>query len=382
MHVCFALTSPFALNAFVAPAIRALLARGDSVTVIVNAGAGNLVEDIRGDIEIVDLEIARMIAPLRDLAALRALFHLFRARRFDIVHSVTPKAGLLAMMAARLAGVPIRIHTFTGQVWATRRGAMRWLLRTLDWLLAKCASALLVDSASQLDFLSDEKIAAKERLTVLASGSICGVDTNRFKPMPQARERVRAELGLPISAVLILYVGRMHSDKGLCELVQAFTSVAEGFPDTHLLLVGPDEGGLKSALDFAGTSRLRIHLVGLTDEPERYMAAADLFCLPSYREGFGLSLIEAAAAGLPSVASRIYGLTDAVVDGVTGLLVSPKNVNALAQALELLLSKPELRSQMGQAARQRAEQEFSQGIVVKAWLAFYEKQLSRKSIKP
>lgn len=381
MHVCFALTSPFALNAFVAPAIRALLARGDSVTVIVNAGAGDLVEDIRGDIEIVDLEIARTIAPLRDLAALRALFDLFRARRFDIVHSVTPKAGLLAMMAASLAGVPIRIHTFTGQVWATRRGAMRWLLRILDWLLAKCASALLVDSPSQLEFLADEKIAAKERLTVLASGSICGVDTSRFKPMPQARENVRAELGLDGSAVLILYVGRMHSDKGLCELVQAFTSVAEGFADTHLLLVGPDEGGLKSALDFAGKSRPRIHLVGLTDVPERYMAAADLFCLPSYREGFGLSLIEAAAAGLPSVASRIYGLTDAVVDGVTGLLVSPKNVNALAQAFELLLSRPDMRSEMGLAARQRAENDFSQKILVDAWLGFYDMQLSRNLIK-
>lgn len=381
MRVCFVLTSPFAVNAFVAPTIRALLARGDSVTVVVNARAGTVAEDIRSGIEIVDLEIARAIAPLRDLAALRSLFDLFRTRRFDIVHSVTPKAGLLSMMAARLAGVPVRIHTFTGQVWATRRGPMRWLLRSLDWVLAKCATALLVDSRSQLEFLSDAKIAPRKRLTVLASGSICGVDTDRFKPAPHERETVRAELGVAAHADLLLYVGRMHSDKGLTELTQALSKIAPHFPNAHLLMVGPDEGGLMPALDAALESRSRIHVVGLTDQPERYMAAADVFCLPSYREGFGLSLIEAAAAGLPCVASRIYGLTDAVVDGVTGLLVPARNVDALAQALELLLSRPDMRSEMGLAARRRAENDFSQKILVDAWLAFYENQLARNSIK-
>jgi glycosyltransferase involved in cell wall biosynthesis len=382
MRICFVLTAPFALNAFVAPAIRSLLAKGWQVTAVVDAGSGAIAEDIAPKIEIVDLKIARAISPLQDLHALWALLQLFRSREFDIVHSVTPKAGLLAMMGARLAGVSVRIHTFTGQVWATRRGPIRWLLRALDRFLAKCASALLVDSASQREFLMSQGIASSERLTVLGSGSICGVDTNRFRPMPQERDRVRTALGLAADAVLLLYVGRMHPEKGLTELTQAFSKVAALFPDAHLLMIGPDEGGLQPALDAsADSSRARIHVVGLTNEPERYMAAADIFCLPSYREGFGLSLIEAASVGLPCAATRIYGLTDAVVDGVTGLLVTPRSVEALAQALEIFLSKPSLRAEMGRAARQRVEKDFSQQILVEAWLSFYEYQLSQSSTK-
>ena len=374
MRICFVLTTPFALNAFVAPAIRALLARGDKVTVVVNAGAGPIAADIVGTIEIVDLEIARPIAPLRDLSSLLALFRLFRDQRYDIVHSVTPKAGLLAMMAARLAGIPMRIHTFTGQVWATRSGMMRWLLRSLDGLLAACASALLVDSVSQRDFLVEQKVAAPGRLHVLGEGSVAGVDTARFAPQQHRRDEVRAALGVPADAVLLLYIGRMHAEKGVLELAEAFALLAPRHTGLHLLLVGPDEGALQPALALLGTYRDRAQVIGLTSEPQNYMAAADIFCLASHREGFGLSLIEAAATGLPCVASRIYGVTDAVVEDVTGLLVPVKDVDALAAALKLLADQPLLRQQMGANGRARAEKDFSQDAVVAAWLNFYQQQ--------
>jgi glycosyltransferase involved in cell wall biosynthesis len=379
MRVCFVLTTPFALNAFVAPAIRELLARGDRVSVVVNSQAGPVAPDLLPAIELIDLEIARAIAPLRDLRALWTLFGLFRRGQFDIVHSVTPKAGLLAMLAARLAGIPVRVHTFTGQVWATRRGPMRWLLRSLDRLLAACASALLVDSASQRDFLVAESVVRAGRLDVLGEGSIAGVDTVRFAPDPVRRAAVRDELGLAPDAVLLLYIGRMHIEKGVIELAQAFAGLARRCAGAHLLLVGPDEGALQPALAAAGSSRERISVVGLTSEPQKYMAAADIFCLASYREGFGLSLIEAAAAGLPSVASRIYGVTDAVIDGATGLLVPVRDVPALAAALACLVEDPALRRELGQSARQRAQQQFSQAVVVAAWLAFYDRQLASAS---
>ena len=374
MRICFVLTSPFALNAFVAPAIRALLARGDKVTVVIDAKAGPISADILGTIEIVDLHIARAISPLRDLLSLFALLRLFRDRRYDIVHSVTPKAGLLAMMAARLVGIPLRIHTFTGQVWATRSGAIRWLLRSLDGLLAACASALLVDSVSQRDFLVEQKVAAPGRLHVLGKGSIAGVDTARFTPQQHKRDEVRAALGVPLGAVLLLYIGRMHAEKGLLELAEAFTLLAPRHTELQLLLVGPDEGALQSALALLGAYRDRAQVVGLTSEPQDYMAAADIFCLASHREGFGLSLIEAAATGLPCVASRVYGVTDAVVEGVTGLLVPVKDVDALAAALRLLADQPLLRQQMGANGRARAEKDFSQDAVVDAWLNFYQQQ--------
>ncbi len=374
MHVCFVISTPFALNAFVAPVIRALVQRGDKVTVVVNAKAGVIAEDIAGRAEIIDLHLARAISPVRDLQVLWALTRLFRERRFDIVHSITPKAGLLAMLAARLAGVPVRIHTFTGQVWATRQGAMRWLLRLLDKVLASCASALLVDSASQCEFLISEKVVKRDRLHVLGQGSISGVNTSRFAPQPHWRQEVRAALGISPDAVLLIYIGRVHPEKGVAELAQAFAQLAARFAHVHLLLAGPDEGALSPALATLATWRERVHVIGMTSEPEKYMAAADIFCLASYREGFGLSLIEAAAAGLPAVASRIYGVTDAVVDGVTGLLVPVRDVHALAQAVGQLVEQPSLRENLGFAARKRAQEQFSQEVVIDAWADFYDRQ--------
>ena len=379
MRVCFVVTTPFVLNAFVAPTIRSLLLRGDSVTVMVNTKASPISPDLLEKVEWVNIEIARSIDIVKDVSALWKLFLRFRQDRFDIVHSVTPKAGLLGMLAAMLARTPIRIHTFTGQVWATKRGPMRWLLRCLDRVLAQCATALLVDSHSQLVFLASEKIAKPDRMHVLGSGSISGVDTAKFKPDAIAREIVRSQHGIPLDALLLLYIGRMHSEKGVIELVQAFLILSKTHPDMHLMLVGPDEGVLHKVLNIDESLHSRIHIVGLTAQPEKYMAAADIFCLASYREGFGLSLIEAAATGLPCVASRIYGVTDAVVDGVNGLLVNVKDVKALVVAFETLAEQPLLRMQMGANARARAKKEFSQDAVVGAWLDFYQLQLLRRS---
>lgn len=378
MQVCFVLTVPFVLNAFVAPTIRALLIRGWKVTVLINTKAGPVAQDIASRVEIIHLDIARTVSPLRDLKTLWILIRLFHVRRFDMVHSITPKAGLLAIMAARLAGIELRIHTFTGQVWATRRGAARWLLRMLDKLLARSASALLVDSASQRDFLVAEKVVTRERLRLLGQGSISGVDTSRFAPSLRWRHEIRTALGVPAGAVLLLYIGRMHAEKGVVELARSFAQVAAGHRQVHLLLVGPDEGALKSALAVVTTCRERVHVIGLTTEPEKYMAASDIFCLASYREGFGLSLIEAASAGLPSVASRIYGVIDAVVDEVTGLLVPARDVEAFAEAIAKLLIHPELREQMGISAQQRVEEQFSQQTLVQAWVDFYDQQLASR----
>lgn len=379
MRVCFVVTTPFVLNGFVAPTIRSLLLRGDSVTVVVNTKASPISSDLLGKVEWVNIEIARSIDIVKDVSALWKLFLRFRQDRFDIVHSVTPKAGLLGMLAAMLARTPIRIHTFTGQVWATKRGHMRLLLRCLDRVLARCATALLVDSHSQLVFLASEKIAKPGRMHVLGSGSISGVDTAKFKPDAIAREIVRSQHGIPLDALLLLYIGRMHSEKGVIELVQAFLILSKTHPEVHLMLVGPDEGVLHKVLNIDENLHSRIHIVGLTTQPEKYMAAADIFCLASYREGFGLSLIEAAATGLPCVASRIYGVTDAVVDGVNGLLVNVKDVKALVVAFEMLAEQPLLRKQMGANARTRAKKEFSQDAVVGAWLDFYQLQLLRRS---
>lgn len=375
MHVCFVVSNPFALNAFLAPTIRALLVRGCSVTVVVNAQAGTVVADILQEITVVHLDIIRDIALLQDWRALWALVKLFKSNKYDIVHSITPKAGLLSMVASKIAGVKVRLHTFGGQVWVTRQGVLRWLLRTLDCLLAKCASSLLVDSASQRDFLINAGVAPAHKLNLLGSGSINGVDLVRFSRKPVERNCIRDELGIPADALVLLYLGRMNHEKGVVEVAKSFAQLAPEFNHLHLLLVGPDEGALESALEAVQSCRSRVSVIGLTNIAHAYMAAADIFCLASYREGFGLTLIEAAASGLPCVASKIYGITDAVVDGVTGLLVPARDVGSLSQALRVLISHPEIRQTMGAAGQQRAMSHFSQRDVVEAWLDFYNLQL-------
>jgi glycosyltransferase involved in cell wall biosynthesis len=311
--------------------------------------------------------LERRISPPSDARAFWQLFQILRRGNFQIVHSVTPKAGLLAMAAGFFAGVPCRIHTFTGQVWATKTGLRRHLLRAADRLTAFFATHLLVDSPSQRRFLVTERVVTPEKSSVLGSGSISGVDSERFKPDQLKRVAVRNELGLGEDAVVFLYVGRLNRDKGIPELIQAFRSLNPKFPSSRLLIVGPDEENLDQLI----SKEPAVLRVGFTDEPERYMAAADVFLLPSHREGFGSTIIEAAACELPSIASRIYGLTDAVVEGQTGLLHSPGDAAELTSAMAELAEDGDKRVRMGQEARKRVLRDFRSEKITALTMEFY-----------
>lgn len=322
--------------------------------------------------------ISRRISPWRDLSAVWVLYRHFRREKFHIIHSVTPKAGLLAMLAGWLAQIPVRVHCFTGQVWVTKSGLLRALLKTTDRLVAALSTHILVDSSSQRDFLLSERVTSTEHSSVLADGSICGVDLERFRPNAQYHYIVRQELNIPDATVLLLYLGRLNKDKGILDLAKAFNALAEAMPNLWFLLVGPDEDGMLPCIKALCIEHLhRVRFVGFTDAPDRYMAAADIFCLPSYREGFGTSVIEAASSGVPAVASRIYGLTDAVEDGVTGLLHPPGDVAGLTEKLRYLVENKVLRQEMGLAARERAENKFSQTRLTLAMLAFYRRVAAR-----
>ena len=375
-RLCFITTVPMAVSAFLRLHIERLSVDHD-IFVVSNFGNEPLPEG--GGVTYFNVPLARDISPLADLKALWMLVRLFRSQRFDVVHSVTPKAGLLGMLAARLAGVPVRVHWFTGQVWVTRQGLARSILKSADRVIAAAASHLLADSPSQRDFLVEERVCRAGTIEVIGDGSICGVDGQRFRPDPDARARVRAEHGIPDDAPVVLFLGRLNADKGLHEMAQAMVELDDRFHDLHWLIVGPDEGRMVEHIrSVAGSLGQRLHFQGFTREPEAYMAAADLFCLPSYREGFGSSVLEAAAAGIPSVATRIYGLTDAVADEVSGLLVPPARVPELVAALTRLIEDASVRQSMGQAARERALQRFSRERIVEGLSDFYTRVLSRE----
>lgn len=372
-RICYVVASGMTAKAFLAGHIAAAASTFD-VALAVNGDDAAALGQAGLAARLLPAPICRQISPWRDLRALWVLYRHFRLGHFDIVHSVTPKAGLLAMLAARLAGVSRRVHTFTGQVWVTRTGWRRWLLKQADRLLACLTTHALVDSPSQLEFLRAEGILPAGKGEVIGMGSICGVDGQRFAPDPVARQQVREKVGAGDTATLFLFIGRINRDKGVLDLAEACSMLAQRWPDVGLLLVGLDEQGLCGELARrAGAAWVR-H-IGYTDEPQRYMAAADVLCLPSYREGFGMVVIEAAAAGLPAVASRIYGITDAVVDGETGILHTPGDVLGLADALERLIADPQLRRTMGEAARVRALRDFSEDRVTGDLMVFYGKIL-------
>ena len=376
IRVCIVATIPMALKVFMAPHIRALGETYD-ITLVANGRAEDMNSLLSDNVRFFPVRIERKISPLKDLATLYDLWRLFRREQFDCVHSLMPKSGLLAMLAAKFAGVPLRIHTFTGQVWATRRGPARFLLRSLDQLLTACATHLLADSHSQRNFLLAEGVTRPYKISVLAQGSVCGVDSARFIPNPARREVMRIKHGIPMNATVALYLGRLNRDKGIPELATAFAMASVQCKDLHLLVVGPDEENLQELIiSAAGDATQRLHFAGFSPEPEACMAAADFFVLPSHREGFGSAIIEAAACGIPSIGSRIYGLTDAIIDGQTGLLVPVGNADALAGAMVRLTGDTDLRLRLGKQALSRVVRDFQTKLLTDALTGYYERLLN------
>lgn len=375
-HICLIATIPFALKVFMGPHIKKLSTMYD-VTLMANGKEEDLKEFLNDNVKFICVPIERHISIPRDLKALFVLFSLFTKYRFSAVHSFTPKAGLLAMTAARIALIPIRIHTYTGQVWATANGRFRKLLMMMDKVMAFNATKVFSDSPSQSKFLIENHIVEKAQISELGDGSFSGVNTERFKPNFKVRNEIRKKIGVSEETVLFLYMGRLHIEKGLGDLFRAFSMTAFKNEKVELLIVGPSEGEFDFAfkcleLSFPG----RVHRVGYTTRPEDYIATADVFCLPSYREGFGSVLIEAAATEVPSIASRIYGISDAVDDGVTGILHQVRSVNEMSNAMNLLVENKELRLKMGKKARERAITKFSEERITNELLSFYREKIS------
>lgn len=370
-RIAIIVSSPGTVRAFLTDQIATLSGRYQ-VCVILNRKNGDSLPEFNAEVEVVAAPIVRNISVLRDSHAFLFLVALFSRRRFDAIHSVTPKAGLLAALAGTLARIPVRIHTFTGQVWATRSGLARLILKTADKALARMATHVLVDSPSQRDFLVREGVLSEKKCRVLANGSICGVDTFRFRPDSESRKSIRQRESIPEDGVVFLYVGRLKVDKGVLDLAQAFARLGMDPGEAWLLVVGPDEEGLRPRIQkICSSVANRLRLVGLTTAPQEYMAAADVLCLPSYREGFGSVIIEAASVGIPAVASNIYGITDAIEANVTGLLHAAGDVTDLLSKMKQMMDDQESRARMGANARLRAGHSYSKELVTSALLDFY-----------
>jgi glycosyltransferase involved in cell wall biosynthesis len=361
------------VNAFLRQPIG-LLCECYDVHIAFNTNMGELLTDIEGIVTVLPITIERKISPLSDLQVLWQLIRIFRKHQFKLVHSVTPKAGLLAMMAGFLVGIDTRIHTFTGQVWVTRTGFSRWLLKSMDRLIGLLATDTLVDSASQRQFLLDEGVLTAARSEVLAQGSISGVDTLRFRPDAEARRQIRNTWCIPEEDTVFLFLGRLTRDKGVLDLAVAFAGM--GNTTAHLFMVGPDEENIRLQIQRLTVNCAgHVHFVEFSTEPEEFMAAADVLCLPSYREGFGNVIIEAAAVGIPAIGSRIYGVVDAIAENESGLLFDAGNVTALQLCMSILANDKADRMWLGWQARERVLAQFTSERLASAWLEYYHSRL-------
>lgn len=323
------------------------------------------------------VEMHRRITLSADLLAVRRIVRFVQRLRPDIVHSHTPKGGLLGMIAATLAGVPVRIYHMRGLAFMGAKGWRRRLLLATERIACALAHRVLSVSHSNRDVALRHGLCRPEKIKVLLGGSSNGVDSgDRYHPdrLPAGtRATTRARYGIPDDALVVGFIGRVVRDKGIVELAEAWRSVRERFPEARLLIVGPLEpqDPLPAGVEDALRADAQVVLAGEDFDTPPLYAAMDVFALPTYREGFPNVLLEAAAMRLPVVATRVPGCTDAVEDGTTGLLVPDHDGPALAEALTRYLADPELRATHGAAARARVERSFRRDMIWSALEAEY-----------
>ncbi len=376
------------------------------------------------------LVMQRKISPLKDLKSLWQLYFLFRKEKPLMVHSITPKAGLLSMIAAYLAGVPIRIHTFTGLVFPSKLGIMKQLLIVMDRVLCHCATNIYPEGQGVRQDLINNKITNKP-LKVLANGNVNGIDLEYFDPCVFSKEQTqttRDSLGIASDDFVFVFVGRLVGDKGINELVAAFElfsnsssyspleikdstipefsiiksyrgkgcvlplrSQLESFAESNqqpttnnqkskLLLVGPFE----SALDALQPETLRIIeankniiSVGFQNDVRSYLALSECLVFPSYREGFPNVVLQAGAMGLPSIVTDINGCNEIIIDGENGCIIPVKNSMAVVEAMQKIIKNTDLRTHLKENARSMIASRYKKQLVWEAILEEY-KRLERR----
>lgn len=336
----------------------------------------------RESVKVIGVDMVRGISPFNDLISLIRLYIQFRKEKPTIVHSITPKAGLLSMLAAKMAGVPIRMHTFTGLIFPTRTGAMQKLLIKMDQLLCWAATNIYPEGSGVKNDLISFNITSKP-LKVLANGNVNGIDTHHFTPVQVSAEKqalLKHDLGIQPNDFVFIFVGRLVGDKGINELISAFSQLET--PNSKLLLVGPFE----TELDPLQPETLKviethpnIISVGYQSDVRPYFAVSDCLVFPSYREGFPNVVMQAGAMGLPSIVTDINGCNEIIIEGENGTIIPVKNVAAIVEAMQKMCSDIAYYKQLQRNARAMIQSRYEQRVVWEALLEEYRRVLEFRS---
>jgi glycosyltransferase involved in cell wall biosynthesis len=361
-----------------------LSSRGFEVHALSSPGEKLQKYSVRHGVPVHEVEMQRRITPLRDLASIFHIWRYLRQIRPQIVHSCTPKGGLLGMIGAWLAGVPVRIYHIYGLPHVTATGLRRTSLRWSEKVACLFAHQVLCLSESNRELAVQEGFcpAAKIKISSFPNGVDAREKFNPESVGADRRQETRASYGIPDNALVICFVGRIVRDKGVVELTRAWQVLRDEFPILHLLLAGQFEPYDPLPPDVEQILRTdpRVHLAGFVDNPSPVYAASDVFAFPTYREGFCLVAVEAGAMELPVVATSISGVVEAVEDGVTGTLVAPYDAEATANAIRLYLENPELRRRHGCAGRRRALMDFDPETLCEEMYQEYVRLLGKKRL--
>lgn len=388
-------TVPTTLQTFCTGLLRELTHEGYEVVAISSSYTsgqehGNVSElSAFGDqegIRTVAVPMERHISPLKDLKSLWRMWRVLRRERPDMVHSMTPKAGLITMIAGWLARVPVRIHTFTGLVFPTETGLKRRILMTTDWLTCACATHVIPEGEGVKTDLLSNGITHKP-IKVLGHGNIKGIDLSFYSRAAVAdnaqcsmhNAQLQDGKNDQSEGFTFVFVGRIVRDKGINELVRAFKRLHEEFPEVRLVLVGPFENTLDPVLPETKAEIERnpgIDAVGGQRDVRPYYAAADALVFPSYREGFPNVVIEAGAMGLPSIVTDINGSREIIIEGKNGIIVPPRDDDALYQAMRHWVTHRDEVARMAAEARPLIASRYEQGYVRQCLKDYYQSILS------
>jgi len=335
----------------------------------------------REKVDYCELKLTRTLNPIRDFFSLLAAIKIIRKLRPDIVHTHSPKAGIVGMLAAWLCRIPLKIHTVAGLPLTETRGLKRRVLILVEKLTYFCANYILPNSFRQKEFIEKE-IYKGDKLHVIGKGSSNGIDLTYFNPYlfdSSFCENFRRSLKIEKNDVVYSFVGRLAYYKGVNELIKAFCLLNNRYKNVKLILVGPVEelNPLEDETLELLSSNKNIIAVGHQDDIRPYLAISDIFVFPSYREGFPQSLMQAAAMNLACIATNINGCNEIIENNVTGVLIEPKSSVEILNKCETLYLNPEFRKKLSQSARYNMEQNFDQQIFWDKLISFYKEKLKK-----
>ncbi|MDO4499430.1 MAG: glycosyltransferase [Coriobacteriaceae bacterium] len=364
--ICFIVTVPITYNCFLKDYAAFLHDTGKYDISLVCRDEPGLRESLPWYIHYYPVQMSRGVST-DALSSIHEIEHIFKEQDFSLVQYSTPNASLYASIAARRAKIPNRLYCQWGIRYMGFQGTGRIIFKMLEKATCRNSSFIEVESHGLREFALKEKLYDPEKSCVVWNGSACGIDLSRYQIEKKAdwRAKVRNHLGIANDAVVFQFAGRLTADKGINELLKAYLESDRLCNESHLVISGgmDDEKTIDKTLLSRAMENENVHLTGSVSDIEQYYAACDVFVAPSYREGFGLVVIEAEAMGVPAIVSNVPGQIDAIQPDVTGLTCQVKDVVSLRAAMERLLSDASLRSRMGRAAADFAREQFGQQVL-------------------